>query len=106
MSVALAEQKQGLLFSEPSIAETGVWCELEKGIDPAEWARICRHIGSLDSAEFERISAMLMPKPKPEPASIFVGLKRLLCFKPEDSANLPVVSIGPGKPGDAYQWEI
>ena len=34
MSVALAKQKQGLLFSEPSIAETGVWCKLEEGIDP------------------------------------------------------------------------
>ena len=29
---------QGLLFSEPSIAETGVWCNLADGIDPAEWA--------------------------------------------------------------------
>ena len=89
MSVALAKQKQGLLFSEPSIAETGVWCELEKGIDPAEWAKVCRYIGSLDSAEFERISAMLMPKPKPV-----------------HSSSLPIVSIGPGKPGDAYQWEL
>ena len=106
MSIALAKQKQGLLFSEPSIAETGVWCKLEEGIDPAEWAKLCRHIGSLNSAEFERISAMLMPKPKPAPASIFVGLKRPLRFKPEDSTNLPVVSIGPGKPGDVYQWEM
>ncbi len=88
MSVALAKQKQGLLFSEPSIAETGVWCKLEEGIDPSEWARVCRHIGSLNSAEFECISAMLMPKPKPAPSS------------------LPIVSIGPGKPGDAYQWEM
>mgnify|MGYP001554215649 CR=1 FL=1 len=33
---------QGLLFSEPSIAETGVWCELSTGIDPAEWESLCR----------------------------------------------------------------
>ncbi len=87
MSVVLAKQKQGLLFSEPSIAETGVWCKLEEGIDPSEWAMVCRHIGSLNFAEFERISAMLMPKPAP-------------------SSSLPIVSIGPGKPGDAYQWEL
>lgn len=105
MSVALAKQKQGLLFSEPSIAETGVWCKLEEGIDPSEWARVCRHIGSLNYAEFERISAILMPKPTPS-SSIFTGLKRLLSFKPENSTGLPIVSIGPGKPGDAYQWEM
>ena len=37
---------QGLLFSEPSVAETGVWCALTDGINPAQWAQICRHIGT------------------------------------------------------------
>ena len=106
MFVALAKQKQGLLFSEPSIAETGVWCELEKGIDPAEWAGVCRYIGSLDFAEFERISAMLMPKSKPTPSSFFADLKRLFGSNPKDSTGMPIVSIGPGKPGGIYQWEI
>ena len=105
MSVAIAKQKQGLLFSEPSIAETGLWCKLEEGIDPSKWARVCRHIGSLNSAEFERISAMLMPKPAPS-SSIFTDLQRILRFKPENSTTLPIVSIGPAKPGDAYQWEL
>ena len=103
MSVATAKQRQGLLFSEPSIAETGVWCELEEGIDPAKWARVCRHVGSLRPDEFERISAMLMPRPQQVRNSIF---KRLLGLKGEDNTGLPIVSIGPGKPGDAYQWEI
>ena len=31
---------QGLLFSEPSVAETGVWCDLSEGMDPAEWASL------------------------------------------------------------------
>ena len=35
---------QGLLFSELSIAETGVWCTLNDGIDPAEWAGLCRNL--------------------------------------------------------------
>ena len=30
-------QSQGLLFSELSVAETGVWCELSNGVDPADW---------------------------------------------------------------------
>ena len=90
MSITLAKQKQGLLFSEPSIGETRLWYKLKEGIDPAEWAKVCRHLGTLNSAEFERISAMLMPKPKQAPRS----------------SGFPIVSIGPGKPGDAYQWEI
>ena len=44
---------QGLLFSEPSIAESCVWCELTEGIDPGQWARLCRYIGSLSRKEFE-----------------------------------------------------
>ena len=44
---------QGLLFSEPSIAETGVWCSLNEGIDPAEWASLCRYIGNMGVKEFE-----------------------------------------------------
>ena len=31
---------QGLLFSEPTIAETGVWVELNPDIEPEEWARV------------------------------------------------------------------
>ena len=96
MSVALAKQKQGLLFSEPSFAETGVWCQLADGIDPAKWARICRHIGSLNFAEFQRISAMLIPEPKMANSDI----------KRKNKTELPLVSIGPGKPSDRYQWEI
>jgi len=103
MSVAAARQKQGLLFSEPSIAETGVWCELEEGIDPSKWARVCRHIGSLRPAEFERVRAMLMPKQRPVSKSFF---KKLLGLKCEDITVVPIVSIGPGKPGGEYQWEI
>jgi hypothetical protein len=43
---------QGLLFSEPSIAETGVWCSPSEGIDPAECAIF---IGALSPEEFDRL---------------------------------------------------
>ena len=43
---------KGLIFSEPSIAETGVWCTLNGGIDPSEWAYLCRYIGRLSPREF------------------------------------------------------
>ena len=43
---------QPLLFDIPSIAETGVWCQLADGIDPAEWAGLCRQIGQLSPKRF------------------------------------------------------
>ena len=43
---------QGLIFSEPSIAETGVWCHLRDGIDPADWAFLCRYLGNLSPCKF------------------------------------------------------
>ena len=46
------KRPQVLLFSEPSISETGVWSELNEGIDPAEWASLCRFIGNLCPREF------------------------------------------------------
>ena len=54
---------KGLLFSEPSIAETGVWCKLNEGIDPAEWASLCRFIGNLSAREFGVVRKKIMPSP-------------------------------------------
>lgn len=99
-------QSQGLLFSEPSIAETGVWCELADGIDPAKWARICKHIGNLSPNEFEQVSSILISEPIKAENSVFAGIKRLIHFGSDKSCSLPIVSISPGKPGDAFQWEI
>ncbi len=47
MSTQTKSPSQGLLFSEPAYSETGVWCELNPGIDPSEWAGLCRKIGNM-----------------------------------------------------------
>ena len=106
MPIAIAKQEQGLLFSEPAIAETGVWCKLTDDIDPAQWASLCRRIGNMDTIEFEQISDVLIPKPKPELTGLLGVLKRLISLKPDKNTSLPLVSIGPGKIGSQYQWEI
>lgn len=54
---------QGLLFSEPSIAETGVWCTLNVGIDPAEWAGLCRILGKLPPCQFQAVKSKLSADP-------------------------------------------
>ncbi|MFA6175038.1 MAG: hypothetical protein WC765_00495 [Phycisphaerae bacterium] len=84
-------KSQGILFSEPSCAETAVWCELSDGIDPAKWARLCREIGKLNTSEFENISNVFMSQIKH-----ISGVKE----------NIPLVSIGPSCLTGEYQWKI
>jgi len=91
---------QALLFSEPSIAETCVWCELSEGIDPAEWAALCRYLGTLGPEEFERVRMKIMP----EPDRTGTRIKRLSCGT-DKLVRIPLVSIGPSGIGGAYQTE-
>ncbi len=91
---------QGLLFSEPSIAETGVWCELSEGIDPAEWANLCRYIGTLSLKEFECVREKILPKP----ISVTSKPKRI-CHSSGNFVKIPLVSIGPSGIGGEYQRE-
>jgi hypothetical protein len=63
MSNSQVEERQGLLFSEPSIAETGVWCSLNDGIDPAKWAGLCRYIGNMGKREFEVVRRKVVGSP-------------------------------------------
>ena len=80
---------QGLLFSEPSIAETGVWCELSTGIDPAEWASLCRFIGSRSPGAFDAIVEMVKGRENSEVVS--AGVDRMV--------GVPLVSIGASEIG-------
>jgi len=95
---------QPLLFDIPSIAETGVWCTLADGIDPARWAGICRKIGQLPPDRFAEVMDFLngkyqKPRKTPfqsSPDSLFSRLKRAFCFNQAEVSHLPLVSIGPG----------
>ena len=87
---------QGLLFSEPSIAETGVWCELTEGIDPAQWASLCRFIGSRSPGAFDAIVKMVKGSRNSEVVS--AGPVRMV--------DVPLVSIGPSGIGGEGQWEM
>lgn len=91
---------QGLLFSEPSIAETCVWCELSEGIDPKEWANLCRYIGTLNLKEFESVKRKILSKPgevKSKPQRIR--------HRSDKFVKIPLVSIGPSGIGGEYQRE-
>ncbi len=91
---------QGLLFSEPSIAETCVWCELSEDIDPATWANMCRYIGTLSLKEFECVRSKVQPKP----GSVKSKLKGI-CHRFDNFVKIPLVSIGPSGIDGEYQRE-
>ena len=92
---------QGLLFSEPSIAETCVWCELSEGIDPAQWASLCRYIGNLTRREFDSVTRKIMTKP----GNVKYRQKSFL-HRSDDIVKIPLVSIGPSGIGGEFQREI
>ena len=99
--MATQTQSQGLLFSEPSIAETGVWCSLNEGIDPAEWASLCRYIGSLGVREFEVVKKKVVGRED----GIRSRVKRLFDSGDRVLEGIPLVSIGPSGIGGEWQRE-
>lgn len=92
---------QGLLFSEPSISETCVWCELSEGIDPAQWANLCRYIGTLSLKEFECMKRKILSRP-----GKVKGKTQRICHRSGNFVKIPLVSIGPSGIGGEYQREI
>jgi hypothetical protein len=90
MSLTKIEESQGLLFSEPDIAETGVWCELSEGIDPENWAYICRYLGKLSPCEFKKAQKRVFGSQD----SVFSRLKRLFWFEQGEYEGIEVVKVG------------
>ena len=86
---------QGLLFAEPSIAETGVWCQLPEGTNPAQWAALCRFIGTRSTHEFDTIVRMVKGG----------NLTHSPLAEKPRNVKIPLVSIGPSGIGGPYQNE-
>jgi hypothetical protein len=89
-------KSQGILFAEPSIAETGVWCQLSEGIDPAQWASLCRFIGIKRPHEFETFVRMVKGD----------NLTHSPLAEKSKNVKIPLVSIGPSGIGGPYQNEL
>ena len=81
---------QGFLFSEPSVAETGVWCNLNPDIDPAQWAYLCRYIGNLPPKQFKKASKKIYGNPD----SVSTRLKRAFCFERANIEGIPLLAVG------------
>lgn len=85
---------ESLLFAEPAVAETGLWCELADGIDPARWAHLCGYLGNLTPDQFKKAEKRLYA----DPDSLKSRLKRLFCFDQQEYDGLPLVCVGQEKP--------
>ncbi|RPJ77086.1 MAG: hypothetical protein EHM20_06640 [Alphaproteobacteria bacterium] len=88
---------QALLFTEPTFSETGVWCELNSEIDPAEWAYVCRFIGKLSQQQFEYVVNTVKSQVREDKTRA----ERLTGFR-----AVPLVSIGCSGIGGEYQMEV
>ena len=95
-----------LLFNESVVSKTQVRCELQDGVDPAEWSSLCKRIGGLRVHEFGHVRRALESESKNSCSGVLAGIRRLMSLKVENDTGSPIVSIGPGRIGDANQFEL
>ena len=96
MMTTQTKQSQALLFSEPLYTETGVWCELSNGLDPKEWASLCRYLGTLSPEQFRRVRKKIYP----DPDSLWNRFKRLFVFEEWETAGVPLLCFDPAGIGE------
>lgn len=92
---------QDVLFSQACITETGLWCELSPGIDPVDWARVCRFLGHLHPDRFQAVRSLLRHITADETTPPGSESQR----HPQAAPSRPLVSLGPSGLGGPYQWE-
>lgn len=83
-------KSQAVLFSEPNYSETGVWVELSEGIDPADWAYLCRYIGKMSPKEFNKVKRRIYGNHD----SLLKRFRSLFKFEQEEFEGIPLVSVG------------
>lgn len=90
--------RPGVLFSQECLAETGLWCELASGIDPTQWARVCRFIGHLSAERFQSVCRLIH--------QLSMGMNEAQTVDTPLPPH-PLVSLGPSGLGGEYQkeWE-
>lgn len=95
---------QACLFSESSVMETGLWCELAEGIDPLDWANLCRFLGQQRSQTFATIARKLLAEATLACSGpVAPGLNP--AQTPLRPAQPPLISLGPSGIGGRYQNE-
>lgn len=92
---------QSCLFSESSVVETGLWCELHEGVNPQLWARICRFIGHQPPQTFAALAKQILGYCPSTPATSSAESQ-----ESTSQSQPPLISLGPSGIGGAYQREF
>ena len=88
-------------FNELSHCKIAVWCELSPGIDPAQWASLCRSLARLSPATFRSLAQRFSKK------NLLTSPRNFLDSSPAETADpLPLVSLGPSGVGGEFQTEF
>ena len=91
-------------FNELDGVEYSVWCDVSAGIDPTQWASLCRWLGHLEPGQFNDLLRQLRRR------RLIAGAKRLAtailgAAVPTDPQT-PLISVGPSGLGGQYQKEL
>ncbi len=94
------------VFNEFADSQTAVWCQLSPGIDPDQWAFICRCLGSLPPQQFLDVSSQLQMSHKNVKKALKEHVRGLLGLNSTaNTSDIPIVSTGPSGIGGKFQRE-
>ena len=104
----------GMVFNEMAGGEFSVWSHLKPGIDPGQWAKLCRMIGGLNPREFAGLVALVqghrcLKQALKQQVEGMLGLDSRVGDVSQgkyDDGDKPLVSMGPSGLGGEYQEEI
>ena len=87
-----------------------VWSKVNNGIDPSQWASLCRAIGKLSPREFEKVIA-LVDAHKSLKNALKGHIKGIMGIEGQESSQgsrqeLPLLSVGPSGVGGEFQREV
>ena len=107
-------RRGGLVFNELADGGFSVWSRLNPGIDPGQWARLCRMIGGLSPREFAGLAALVqghrcLKQALKQQMGVLLGWESgvgELTTNKVDDRKKPLVSLGPSGLGGEYQREI
>ena len=94
-------------YNELSNSPHAAWSPLAPGIDPDQWARVCRIIGQLKPADFQKI---YRDGTQGQRRKLVRAIRHLvqdaLSYDADVPATTPLVSYGPSGLGGPYQVEM
>lgn len=100
-----------IIYNELGKNEYSVWSKVNKGIDPSQWASVCRKIGNLSPREFEMVVA-LVDAHKSLKNALKGHIEGIMGIEGQEESSqgsrheLPILSVGPSGINGEFQREV